>query len=117
MAKRNDMTKRPSVRPTEDQLRKLKERAVAREMSVNQYLLVCGLSDGYVPNVEELELRERAVFEIRWAVHELSKINRRLDRSFEVSSEKVNSALDQTLEAARLVGAAFGEKEAAQEDR
>ena len=92
-------------------------RAAGRGLSVNQYLLACGLGEGRVPGVGELELRERAVFELRWAVHELRKINRRLDRSFEVSSEKINSALEQTTEAAKLLGVAFNEPEATPEDR
>ncbi|MBA3712383.1 MAG: hypothetical protein H0W76_08015 [Pyrinomonadaceae bacterium] len=70
-----------------------------------------------MPSVRDLELRERAVFEIRWAAHELSKINRRLDRKMEISSEKINSALEQTMEAAKLLGVAFGEQGAMNEDR
>jgi len=48
MAKRNDVKRRPSVRPTEDQLRELKMRAAGRGLSVNQYLLACGLGEGRV---------------------------------------------------------------------
>lgn len=113
MAKRNDATKRPSVRPTEDQLRRLKGRAAAAGMSINQYLLACGLDDGYVPSREELELREEAVFQITWAVHELSKINYRLDRKTEVAGEQLQAALDHVSKAADYLGVAFAEKESA----
>ncbi|MDQ3649819.1 MAG: hypothetical protein M3458_05960 [Acidobacteriota bacterium] len=95
----------------------MRERADAEGLSINQYLLACGLSDGHVPSVEELELRERAVFEIRWAAHELNKINRRLDRRVEISSEKVQTALEHTIEAARIISVAFGEQESTQGGR
>ncbi len=117
MAKREETEKGFCLKLSESQLCALKERAKEANLSLNRYLVVAGLTDGRLLDPNELELRERAVFEIRWAVHELNKINRRLDRSFEVSSEKMQSVLDQVSEAARLVGAAFGEPEAAEDGR
>jgi hypothetical protein len=104
-------TKRPTIRPTEDQLHILKLRAKQNNLSLNDYLIARGLSDGHTPTEQEREERERAVFEIRWAVRELKKITYKLDRNLTVSSSKLDQALDQTIRAATLVGAIFGEEE------
>lgn len=117
MTKRKETERGYCLKLSESHLCALKARAKAANLSFKQYLVVAGLADGRTHDPEGLELRERAVFEIRWAVHELGKINRRLDRSFEVSSEKINSALEQTTEAAKLLGVAFNEPEATPEDR
>jgi hypothetical protein len=95
------------LRGTQEQMDTIKKRAKTSNMSTNEYLIERGLSDAPVASKQEIMLRDEAVFEIKWATHELRKLFHKLDRKAEVSSEKVDEVLDHLLHAGKLLGISY----------
>lgn len=90
------------VRAREAEHQSLKERAAAANLSLNDYLIECGLSIGYDPDPRERELRERAVFEIRKAGYNLDRLVKRLGKGG-ASDEQVENAAREIAQAVQLL--------------
>lgn len=97
-----------SVRLTVEEMAIIRERAKSVGISINRYFILNALTGGRLLSKQETALWERAVFELRWAVHELNKINQRLERTGAASGARLSEAMEGTMRAAGLVGRAFG---------
>lgn len=105
---------RLNLRPTAAELAELRRRARVKEKTLSRYLIERGLSDvgaeGAV-DPRELELKDRAVFELRRAGHNLHRIAERVTgEAGNVSRPQIEEAIREMVEAARALGATFEEE-------
>ncbi len=102
-----------NLRPTAAELAELRRRAHVKEKTLSRYLIERGLSDVETEGAAdpcELELKERAVFELRRAGHNLNRTTERSSRAASnVSVEQIESAIKEMVTAARTLGATFEE--------
>jgi len=105
---------RLNLRPTAAELAELRRRARVKEKTLSRYLIKRGLSDVETEGAadpRELELKERAVFELRRAGHNLDRIAERVTgESVNVSRPQIEDAIKEMVAAARTLGAGFEEQ-------
>ncbi len=94
------------VRTKKDERDCLKQKARAANLTLNDYLIECGLNGDAPPNPRERELREHAVFEIRKVSYNLDRIAKRLNGG-SGSSEQVQKAINEAIAAVKMVTEAF----------
>lgn len=103
-----------NLRPTAAELAELRRRARVKGKTLSRYLIERGLSDVETEGAadpRELELKERAVFELRRACHNLDRIAERSSRAAgNISAEQIESAIKEMITAARTLGATFEEE-------
>jgi hypothetical protein len=93
------------IRAKGDERERLKKRARAANLTLNDYLIECGLTTGNPPDPRERELRERAVFEIRKVSFSLDRIAKRLNKGS--AGDQVQVAIRETTAAVEIVATAF----------
>ena len=105
---------RLNSRPTAVELAELRRRAQVKEKTLGRYLIERGLSDVEAEGAadpRELELKERAVFELRRAGHNLHRIAERVTgEAGNVSRQQIEEAIREMVAAARTLDATFGEE-------
>jgi hypothetical protein len=94
------------IRAKGEERERLKKRARAANLTLNDYLIECGLTTATPPDPRERELRERAVFEIRKVSFNLDRIAKRLNRGGS-GAEQVQAAIRETAAAVEIVATAF----------
>ena len=103
-----------TLRPTVEELEELRRLAKATGKSLNRYLIERGLSTEEPicdAHPSEYELKERAVFELRRAGHNLRRIAERVTgESGNVSRPQIEEAIREMVAAARMLGATFEEE-------
>lgn len=103
-----------TLRPTVEELERLRELARATGKSLNRYLIERGLAPAEAHVISdscEHELRERAVFELRRAGHNLHRISERVTgEAGNVSRPQIEEAIREMVAAARTLGATFEEE-------
>lgn len=96
--------KKTSLRVVPDAHRTLKQRAAAAGLSLNAYLIECGLSEQHRPDPASRAARERAVFELHEIKMQLEHLAHTLTLS-SVTDEKLRKQFFQALNS--VIGAAL----------